>query len=126
MTPFEEYIKNYNYKSIPAMKINSEQLIEMLPEGNVQVIDIRFKEEYEMWHSGIAKNIPINELPDRLDELDAEKLIVTVCPHNLRSNIAMHYLKTKGFNVKFLTDGLTTLNSQLLGGGARKLHNALN
>jgi len=48
MITFEDYIKNYNYKSIPAMKINSEQLIEMLPEGNVQVIDIRFKEEYEM------------------------------------------------------------------------------
>lgn len=125
MKTLEEYIREFEYQSIPAMKISSKELIKILPENNVQVIDIRFKEEYEVWHSSLLKNIPLNELPDRLDELDKDKLIVTACPHNIRSNIAMHYLKTKGFNVKFLSDGLTTLLASLLGGGALSLYNAL-
>jgi len=125
MKTLEEYIREFDYKSIPAMKISSKELIEMLPENNVQVIDIRFKEEFEVWHSSLLTNIPLNELPDHLNELDKDKLIVTACPHSIRSNIAMHYLKTKGFNVKFLDDGLTTFLSSLLGGGALKLYNAL-
>jgi len=125
MTTFEEYIRNFDYPSIPAMKMSSKKLIEILPAGNVQVIDIRFREEFEMWNTGIFKNIPINELPVRLDELDPNKLIVTACPHNIRSNIAMHYLKTKGFNVKFLSDGMITFNSLLLGGEADNLYQLL-
>ncbi len=122
MITFEEYIRNFDYPSIPAMKMSSKKLIELLPSGTVQVIDIRFREEYEIWNTGIFKNIPLNELPDRLDELDREKLIVTACPHNIRSNIAMHYLKTQGFNVKFLSDGMITFNSLLLGGDADNLY----
>ncbi len=121
MTKPEEYIKDFKYESIPAMKMSSKKLIELLPSDTVQVIDIRFKEKYDIWNTGIFKNIPLNELPERLDEL-----IVTACPHNIRSNIAMHYLKTKGFNVKFLSDGMTTFNSLLLGGDADNLYVLLN
>jgi len=126
MTTFEEYIKNFDYKAIPVMKISSKELIELLPTDKVQLIDIRFKEEYEMWNSRIFKNIPINELPNRLDELDPTKLIIAACPHSTRSIIAMHYLKTEGFDVKFLSDGLIEFNNSLLGGNAKKLYNKLN
>jgi len=126
MITFEEYIKNFDYKAIPAMKISSKELIELLPSDNLQLIDIRFKEEYEMWNARIFKNIPINELPNRLDELDRDKLIVTACPHSTRSIIAMHYLKTEGFDVKFLSDGLLEFNNSLLGGNAKKLYNKIN
>ena len=107
------------------MKISSKELIELLPSDKVQLIDIRFIEEYAMWNTKVFKNIPINELPHRLDELDREKLIVAACPHSTRSIIAMHYLKTEGFNVKFLSDGLIEFNNSLLGGNAKKLFNKL-
>ncbi len=127
MTTFEDYIRKFDYPSIPAMKMSSKRLIELLPSDTLQVIDIRFKEEYEIWNSGLFKNIPINELPDRLDELEKDKIIVLVCPNNIRSNVAMHYLMTKGFNVKFLADGLlTTFNSLLLESEADNLYQLLN
>ena len=122
MITFEEYIRNFDYPSISAMKISSKELIELLPTSTVQLIDIRFKEEYEMWNTHVFKSIPINELPNRLNELDHDKLIVTACPYSTRSNIAMHYLKIAGFNVKYLSDGLIAFNSLLLGGGAKKLY----
>ena len=126
MTTFEKYIRNFDYKAIPAMKISSKELIALLPSNKVQLIDIRFKEEYEMWHAGVFKNIPINELPDSLHKLDKNKLIITACPHNTRSIIAMHYLKTEGFEVKFLSDGLVAFNNLLLGGNAKILYKKLN
>jgi len=65
------------------------------------VIDIRFHEEYEAWNVGIGQHIPLNELPDRLDELDAQKTIVTMCPHYDRAEIARLFLTLKGFNARY-------------------------
>lgn len=126
MKTFEDYIRNFDYSSIPAMKMSSKNLIESLPEGNIQLIDVRFREEFESWKVLNFKNIPLNELPDRLNELDPKKLIITACPASIRSNIAMHYLMTKGFNVKFLSDGMTTLINLLMGNDAKKVVQSLN
>lgn len=127
MIDFEDYIRNFNYQAIPKMKITSEDLLDLiLAKEKVQIIDILFREEFEMWNFSFMKNIPINELPDRLDELDKDVLVVVACPRNDRSNIAMHYLKTKGYNVKFLYDGLLSMPSHLLGGAAKKYYSILN
>ncbi len=126
MDNFEKYLSKFNYASLGEISISSKELVNLLPAGNVDFIDIRFKEEYAIWHFGFSKNIPLNELPQRLTELDTNKLIVTACPKSVRSNIAMHYLITKDFNVKFLSDGLTTLKEILVGENARDLHDLLN
>jgi rhodanese-related sulfurtransferase len=126
MKTFENYIENFDYSSIPAMKMSSKNLIELLPEGNIQLIDVRFKEEYDAWKVFPFKNIPLNELPQRLSELDPNQLIITACPASIRSNIAMHYLMTKGFNVRFLSDGLSNFINYLMGSDAKKFQHTLN
>ena len=123
MDAFENYIKNFNYDSIGKMKISPKKLLEHLVNEDVQVIDVRFKEEHSLWNLSLAKHIPLNELPERLDELDRNKLIVVVCPHNTRSNIAMHFLMTKGFRAKFLDNGLLDMEGVLVGGTARDFYN---
>lgn len=109
------YLANYDYDTRVAMKAENKELIDLLVKGKAQLIDIRFKEEYEAWHMGIAKSIPLNELPNRLDELDKTKIIVTACPHNDRAIIAMTFLKTKGYETMYLKDGLTGLAEYLRG-----------
>jgi rhodanese-related sulfurtransferase len=84
-----------------------------------QLIDIRFKEEYEAWHMGVARSIPLPELPQRLNEIDKSKVIVTACPHKDRAIIAMTYLKTQGYEARYLQDGLTGLAEYLRGDKAR-------
>ncbi len=126
MNAFENYLRKFSYESIPAMKISSSQLVDLLPSGTVQAIDIRFKEEYALWNVPLFKNIPLAELPDRLDELHKDKLIVVICPYNVRSNIGMHYLKLKGYNVKYLSDGLTAFAALLTGSQADELYQRLN
>ncbi len=101
------------------MKINLPTLLNAFQQGRVEIIDIRFPEEYAAWHVGFTKNIPLNELPDRLDELDRSKLIVPVCPHYDRAAIARHYLKLQGYDTRYLVEGLLGLTDYLRGDRAR-------
>jgi rhodanese-related sulfurtransferase len=121
----ENYISSYTYESRKEMKMNSKGLIQLLKEGKAQLIDIRFPEEYAAWTVGPSKNIPLNELPKRLAELDQSKIIVTACPHKDRAAIAMTYLRSKGIKAKYLTDGLIGLAENLRGDNANNFTTAL-
>ena len=121
---FDEYLTNFTYQERKDMKIESKELVELLQKGEAQLIDIRFPEEVAAWRMGFAKNIPLNELPSRLGELDKNKLIVTACPHNDRSHIARIYLTTKGYRARYLHDGLIGLAELLRGDTARDFINA--
>lgn len=120
-----KYISSFNYKARKDMKIDSKQLIKLLKAGKVQLIDIRFTEEYAAWKVGPSKNIPLNELPKRLAEIDKKKIVVTACPHKDRAAIAMVYLRSKGIPAKYLTDGLIGLAENLRGDNAKDFIKAL-
>ena len=119
----EDYLLTYDYESRREMKINSEQLVELLKTGKAQLIDIRFEEEYKSWNMPFAISIPLPDLPNNLDKIDQNKIIVTACPHKDRAIIAMTYLKTRGYEVKYLTDGLLGLAGYLRGDNAHKFIN---
>ena len=113
------FVSNFNYDTRVEMKASSRELVDLLQEGEAQLVDIRFKEEYEAWHMGVGINIPLNELPGRLNELDKDKVIVTACPHKDRAIIAMTYLRTKGYQTMYLKDGLIGLAELLRGDNAK-------
>jgi len=125
-TDFDTYLKNFDYKARTDMKIKTYEMLNLVEEGKAQVIDIRFREEVKVWSLGFAKNIPLNELPNRLNELDKEKLIITACPHNDRANIARMYLMLKGYNVRYLSDGFLTTVDYLRGDNAKEFLEELN
>jgi rhodanese-related sulfurtransferase len=110
---------SFDYSERKAMKIQMKELFDLLEKDEAQLIDIRFNEEYEAWHLGIGKHIPLNELPNRLNEIDKSKTVVTMCPHYDRAEIARMYLKLKGFNARYLTDGMLGLVDFLRGDRAR-------
>ena len=114
-----DFVSNFNYDTRVEMKASARELVDLLQEEEAQLVDIRFKEEYEAWHMGVGVNIPLNELPDRLNELDKDKIIVTACPHKDRAIIAMTYLKTKGYQAMYLKDGLIGLAELLRGDNAK-------
>ena len=114
-----DFLNHFNYDTRAEMKAGTSELVDLLQENKAQLIDIRFKEEYEAWHMGVAKSIPLNELPDRLNELDKDKIIVTACPHKDRAIIAMAFLKTKGYETMYLKEGLIGLAEFLRGDNAK-------
>ncbi|MCC5936899.1 MAG: rhodanese-like domain-containing protein [Lunatimonas sp.] len=62
-------------------------------------IDVREEYEYEDDNLG-ALNIPLGDLPDKLDELEEyrNKEIVIHCRSGARSGNAKHFLMSKGFD----------------------------
>ncbi len=117
---YDSYLESFTYEERKDMKISSVELTVMLEEGTAQLVDIRFKEEYEAWHMPASTNIPLNELPKRLKELDKSKLIVTACPHKDRAIMARTFLRLKGYETRYLVDGLTGLAEYWRGDNARE------
>ncbi|MTI69162.1 MAG: CoA-disulfide reductase [Firmicutes bacterium] len=78
------------------------------------ILDVRDPIERELGYVDNSVNIPVDELRDRLDELDKDKLIVVYCAVGLRAYIATRILMQNGFkNVKNMTGGYTTYSCVL-------------
>jgi rhodanese-related sulfurtransferase len=116
---FDLFLKNFDYDTRADMKIDSKRLLQLLEEKKAVLVDIRFSEETRAWKMGFGLFIPLNELPKRYEELPKDKIIVAACPHKDRSSLAMAYLRTKGYNARYLTDGLTGLAENLRGDVAK-------
>jgi rhodanese-related sulfurtransferase len=115
----DNFLARFDYAVRDDMKIDSKGLVSLLTSGKAILVDVRFKEEVAAWHTGFALNIPLNELPQRLRELPRNKVIVAACPHKDRSAIAMAYLRSKGYDAKYMTDGLLGLAEYLRGERAK-------
>jgi phage shock protein E len=67
--------------------------------GKASIVDVRTQREYDEGHYPGAINIPLNELPSRLDEFKQMKTpIVAYCRSGARSGMAVSLLKQSGIN----------------------------
>lgn len=74
------------------------------------LLDVRTKAEVLNGHFENSINIPLDELRERLSELDSSKEYIISCHSGLRSYIGEHILKQNGFKGKNL-DGAYHLYS---------------
>jgi len=73
--------------------------VEKLPrDGSVTLLDSRTVEEYENGHAEGFINIPLDDLRERLDELEREKPVYVMCQSGLRSYLACRILAQNGFD----------------------------
>ena len=107
--------------AMPDIRIDAETFIELYNQGKCELLDIRMPFEAAVWQLNFGLHIPAGQLPERLDELPKEKLIVVACPHTDRSNIARAWLSTQGFDARYLREGLLGLMERLKGGKAKDL-----
>ena len=66
-------------------------------DGSVTLLDTRTVEEFTLGHIDSFTNIPVDELRERLDELDKGKPVYVICQSGLRSYIACRILAGNGF-----------------------------
>ena len=116
---FDAFLTRFDYETRADMKVDSKRLIQLMSEKKAVLVDIRFREETQAWKMGFGLFIPLNELPARLKELPKDTIIVAACPHKDRSAIAMAYLRSKGYDARYLTDGLVGLAENLRGDNAK-------
>ena len=67
-------------------------------DGSVTLLDTRTVEEFAHGHIDGFFNIPVDELRERLDELDKHKPVYVICQSGLRSYIACRILAGNGFD----------------------------
>lgn len=71
------------------------------------VVDVRTAEEVQIAALAGAINIPMNELPARISELDPAAPIAVLCHHGMRSEMASRFLERNGFtDVAHLEGGI--------------------
>ncbi|MDE2091356.1 MAG: rhodanese-like domain-containing protein [Gammaproteobacteria bacterium] len=63
----------------------------------VTILDVRESWEYERVHLPDCLHIPMDDLRERLDELDREQTYVILCHHGNRSLQVAAFLQTRGF-----------------------------
>lgn len=75
------------------------QDVEMvLKNENAVLLDVRTEEEYQAGHIEGSVWIPLDDLRNRMDELDAGKTIYVHCQSGLRSYVACRLLTQNGFD----------------------------
>ena len=67
-------------------------------DGSVTLLDTRTVEEFAHGHIDGFTNIPVDELRERLGELDKSKPVYVICQSGLRSYIACRILAGNGYN----------------------------
>lgn len=91
------------------MDITVEELKERMDNNEaLYIIDVREENEYDEFNIG-AQLIPLGELPERLDEIKADKdaEIIVHCRSGARSGRAQQYLSSEGYgNVRNLVGGM--------------------
>jgi adenylyltransferase/sulfurtransferase len=74
---------------------------------HIEVVDVREPVEWEICHLEGATLIPLGQLPERLNELDGHREIVTLCHRGVRSTKALEILQAAGFpKVRNLKGGI--------------------
>lgn len=107
-------------------KITPEKLFE---SKDGILLDVRSKEEADSlsikiaYHLNIQPiNIPVNEIPDRIDDIPKGTFIAVFCPANVRSAIVYAYLLSKGFSdVRIVEGGYAALTEALKPGKILKV-----
>jgi len=66
-------------------------------DGSVTLLDTRTVREYSQGHIEGFKNIPVDELRERLDEVEKGKPVYVICQSGLRSYIASRILEGNGY-----------------------------
>ena len=87
--------------------IGRDELIARLGRGEIVLVDVRPREEFEAGHIRGARSIPLDELEQRLAELPADREVVAYCrgPFCAYAHAAVRQLRAEGRTARRLEEG---------------------
>lgn len=88
--------------------VTLDELRRLVREGDVTVLDVRPREEYDAGHIPGALSLPVAELERRLGELPKRKEVIAYCrgPWCVYSVEAVEVLREHGYRARRTDDGL--------------------
>lgn len=83
---------------------------ELIHQDNALVVDVRTQSEYNLEHYPGAMNIPLDELPKHLKELQAQtRPMILYCRSGNRSSIGLNFLQQQGLKNVYNGGGLSDM-----------------
>jgi rhodanese-related sulfurtransferase len=64
---------------------------------NALVIDVREPFEWDYYHLEGSRLVPLQTLPEALDQLPEDKTLYIICAHGVRSEMACRFLTAQGY-----------------------------
>lgn len=77
----------------------------LIVDDSVTLLDTRTNKEFDLGHVKGFINIPLDELRERLEEIDKEKPVYVMCQSGLRSYIATMILEGRGYEAYNFSGG---------------------
>ncbi len=91
----------------PEVREVSREEAQRLVADGAQLVDVRADHEWETGRIAGASHIPLDELPQRVGELDKDRPVVLYCRGGNRSSMATAALDASGFDAAKLSEGIT-------------------
>lgn len=74
-------------------------------ENDCVLLDIREPWEINICSLSNSVNIPMGQIPARLDDIDTQRDIVVICHHGIRSQQVAYFLQNAGYDKLFNLQG---------------------
>ena len=88
------------------MEIEVLELKKMLKNKEVVLVDVREPYEVEICNIKGSLFIPMNEIPQNIEQLDKEKKYAVMCHSGVRSLYVSNYLNSLGYSTLNVTGGI--------------------
>ena len=104
----ERVVRSYFTERETMVTLDRQVLLGRARKGEIVVLDVRPRTEYEEGHLPHARSIPLSELEEQLFGLPRDLQIVAYCrgPYCVLSIEAIEILRKRGFNAVRLEDGV--------------------
>ena len=73
-------------------------LVELIKRENTTIVDVRTEGEFSAVKCEGSINIPLNEIPNKINDLKQFDFIVLCCAAGVRSQKAVDFLRYNGFD----------------------------
>jgi len=88
------------------MEVEVLELKKMLKNNEVVLLDVREPYEIEICNVKGSLFIPMNEIPQNLEQLDKEKRYAVMCHSGVRSLYVSNYLNSLGYSTLNVIGGI--------------------
>lgn len=86
--------------------LSPKQAADRLARGELQLVDVRERDEWATGHAHGARHIPLGELPSRLAALDRRRPAAFVCRSGGRSEVVTELARRQGIDALNVDGGL--------------------
>src|SRR5574337_1032189 len=90
------------------------EAFEKLDIPNLNVLDVRPREQFESFHIPTAINIPIDDVEDCKFELDPEKSYYVICRTTNKAYRASHVFEDAGLNIQMVAPGMIDYQGDII------------